>query len=328
LATAAAIGAFIISTPGILLDSEAFWRDFKYEAIHTSTGHGLHFAGVSNGFIYHFGNLGVSLSPLVLLIGLFGLMWSCARKDRVMLCLAASFVAYFLLIGRAEVLFLRYTFPLAIGLCAGLGWLAGYAHRQKGLWMIVAGGTIFAAGAAATVAARWTEFMVSPEPRDQVAAYLKAQSVGKEWTVGLVSDPWYYTPPLIPDSAINRGLTNLQNTEMLAAREPRVLRFTPPEPEPRRDWDPRLLDAKPEFIVFSNYEAGDVARLSLQSKADLYPEVKQFEAFMSRLVKEYKEIGPSASAHPVERYAREGSLVHDMSYVRPYLYLWKRKDLP
>lgn len=323
----ASLVGFLIATPGALVDSSRFLRDFKYEMMHTSTGHGLHFLGVSNGFLYHLSNLVSGLSPLIVILGAVGLVGACRARVYPVLALLPSFVLYFLLIGRAEVLFMRYTFPLYVAMALGFGWFAQQASRKSMVSILTGAIGILAVGGAATIAGRATEPMVEPEARDLAALYIKNESAGKNWTAGFVSDPWYYTPPLFKDTALIRGLFVEQMAEAAKVSEPRVIRYTPANPEERVDWDTRLLDQSPEFVVFSSFEAGDVARLVKTNVSPVHPDAQRFKEFLARLEVEYTEIGPGAVGDPLDRYFRDGMVVHDMHYVRPQIYLWKRKGL-
>ncbi len=57
IAVGATAAAFVLATPGVLLDNERFMHDFTYEMQHTSQGHGLVFEGTANGFLFHLLNL-------------------------------------------------------------------------------------------------------------------------------------------------------------------------------------------------------------------------------------------------------------------------------
>ncbi|MEZ5163142.1 MAG: hypothetical protein R2688_05210 [Fimbriimonadaceae bacterium] len=122
IAVAAALGAFVITTPGILLENALFMKDFIYEMKHTSTGHGLVFAGTPTGFIYHLRNLNLGFSTILWIVGV-GALPGCWRRHPWMIGLAIFFTLSYFLIGRAEVKFMRYTFPLLPPLAVGLGWL-------------------------------------------------------------------------------------------------------------------------------------------------------------------------------------------------------------
>ena len=73
--------AFVITTPGCILDNERFLHDFAFEMNHAKTGHGVVFMGTSPAFIYHIGNLSAGASILTLLLGLGGLGLAVAKKQ-------------------------------------------------------------------------------------------------------------------------------------------------------------------------------------------------------------------------------------------------------
>jgi len=163
----------------------------------------------------------------------------------------------------------------------------------------------------------YTRMMNRPDPRDDAVAYLKKE--GKEKTVGLVSDPWFYTPPLYPLAGAPRTMPFDERAQaMKAARDPRIVQFLPDDVATRLNWDIRLLDLTPDFIVFSSFEYDDVHRLSL---AKFRPEDKgtewaRAEVMLERLDKEYKLI---------KAFGMGGPLEHDLMYIQPRIWIWERK---
>lgn len=318
--------AFFLATPGVLLESSAFLRDFRYEMLHTATGHGLVFEGMGSGFLVVLVNLGYSLGVLAVLLSLVGLIWS-ARIGTRWIWLALAFaVPYYILLGRAEIHFVRYTFPLLLVLALGFGWLVGRAHELKGAHRLTVMIAIVALGVSLQLGTSFTSAMAGREPRDTLAEFLKGQS-NESTTVGIVSDPWYYTPALIPDVAIMRGQRSLQLGEMDASHAPRVVQYVAGSQADRYDWDVRLLDElRPDYVVFSNFEVGPVARLS--ETTGKYIQVDRFKEFESRLTQDYALVGGPAvdlSLPLKRRYSAANHLVEDLAYVRPVLWLWKRK---
>jgi hypothetical protein len=319
-----AVLAFIVTTPGVLLNSSKFLEDFKYEMQHTSQGHGVVFAGLPSGFVWHVYNLVVGVGAILALFGIVGLVWAMVRRDRAALALGAFFVLYFILIGRAEVLFLRYTFPLLLGLAYGFGWLVklglerrGWGHAIPALGMVGLGGLFGGGLGASAVASLW---MSGPDPRDAAKRHIEAQMEGSgPKAVGLVKDPWFYTPPFFPDSGAPRAMPfEARDAAMRQSSSPVLQRFVPPNPDERFDWDSRLLDMRPEYVVFSSFETEGLDRL--RGRSDLTPEQKlltdRFVAFYERLKAEYE----------LERtFGGTGWRVHDLEYIRPLMWIWKRK---
>lgn len=326
IATGTALLAFVIVTPGIFLESSAFFRDFSYEMAHTNAGHGLVFEGTPSGFIYHLFNLQTGLGTLLLLVSLGGLIWAAARKQTWAIALLAFFIPYYILIGRAEVKFLRYTFPLYVGLGAGFGYALG-TGRREGKWghAVVALGILGIGGldyGGLRKTGALSVDMARTDARDEAALWLKEQSKDKpSTTVGLVTDPWFYTPPLFPDTTANRGRQREMDAEMRQVQAPRVVRHTPADFNDRVDWDVRLLtEDKPDFVVVSNFELSEVNKLVGRNDVSesAQQQASRYEEFRKQLNASYK---------PAMQFGLDTEIVQDMMYVQPVVYVWKRKDL-
>lgn len=323
------LGAFFVATPGVLLETSAFLRDFKYEMLHTATGHGLIFERAGSGFAYNVLNLVQGLHPLPVLAGFGGLLMAAMTKQRFAMIILAFALPYYLLIGRAEIAFIRYTLPLIVLLPVFVGWLAGEMHNRGGRSRLFTAFTFVCVAAAALTTLDFTAAMSRTDPRDSIAEWFRREST-PETTVGLVSDPWYYTPALTKNTAGMRGKQRLwaQWEEMAATSSPRPIQFIPDNPDDRHDWDVRLLDeVKPDYVVFSSFEVGPVSRLSPYPED--YIEVRRFIEFHERLEAEYALVNvpePPVGTTLKERYQSANFLVHDLEYVRPLYWVWKRKS--
>lgn len=322
---AAMLLVFVVGTPGVLTDTTRFIRDFKYEALHTSTGHGIEFTATSSGFIYHFANLGVGVGLLLTLLGLAGLVIAAARKHSWAIALLVFFVPYYLLIGRAEVKFLRYTLPLYVGLATGFGWMIGKAHERKGYGQAVVGlgilglGGIDGGGLRGTAA--YDLWMAQQDPRDQAAHYLKDLAASDpQMSVGYVSDPWFYSVPLFKESSAPRRFPfDARMTAMDAAQTPKLLFYRSRKEDPFA-FDTRLItEAKPDYITLSTFETGPLERMSHASgllpleklQADRYTDFYRLLQVQYTLARSFG--GPAPT-------------VHDMEYVQPNVTVWKRKN--
>jgi hypothetical protein len=319
------IGVFVLSTPGILLDKEAFWRDFKFEQAHVASGHGLVFVDTAPGFLYHWTNLFLVVSVVTVLLGLGGLVWGAVRREGWAFVVGSFFLLYFLVIGGAAVKFARYCFPLVPALALGAGYSVaeGLKMGRKGAWLVGAGmlglaGIPGQGGMVGTVTV--TSQMVGADPRDVAARALK-EAADAATTVGLPEDPWFWSPPLFPDSTMVRMIPFRVRDELRrAATQPSVLQFVPENPNERSAWDSRLLSQlKPTYVAYSDLESFDLERLhgtKVELPEDQTQTSAQFETFMSELKAEYeqwKTIGPNSP------------LVEDLRYICPTVYLWKRK---
>lgn len=319
--------AFAATTPGMVLEPTAFWRDFRYEMEHTASGHGLVFAGALPGFMEHVLNLAVGVGGVLLALGAVGLGRAAFRRHAWAIGLLAFAVVYSVLIGRAEVRFLRYTFPLVPIVAVGVGWLVARVHEHPNPRWRIANVAAFLAlggfpngGLALTTQA--TQAMAAEDPRDAAGRWFKAEGKGK--SVGLVSDPWFYTPTLYPEAAAARFVPlEARREAMAAAADPSVVQSTE---EPKRDFDPRLLTLRPDFIVVSSFEVEGLADLVEAPLVPLAyrPQVDQYRGFMDYLDRQYERhrVFPPEAEYVVSPLTR----IHDLMYVRPVLWVWKRRD--
>ncbi|MEO7453972.1 MAG: phospholipid carrier-dependent glycosyltransferase [Fimbriimonadales bacterium] len=329
---AAGLGAtvlgFLIATPGALLQSDLFSQHFMFEVSHSAEGHGLVFVDTPPGFMFHSLNLTEAFGLIPLVFGLAGLAWATSQKNKWAMALSLFFIVYFVVIAQAEVKFLRYVLPLLPLVALGLGYLAGKCHELGGWRRVVTGLIILMVGfTAATTSGAFsmTRLMATPDPRDQAARWFNDKT-DAQTTIGLVSDPWFYTPPFYPDT----NLLAFQDRLTAMEQNPRLIRYIAPDGE-KRDWDVRLLDQKPDYIVFSSFEFIDHDRLS----------EPHFVEFMERMPLEYDFIaifwGPEpAFATKLEsmRFNRDMLRViirerypktHDMMYIRPTICVFKKK---
>ena len=325
---ASTIGGFLVATPGALLQSDAFMRGFMFEVAHSAEGHGLVFIDTPPGIVYHILNMSEAIGMAPLLFGIAGLTWAIVSKKSWAIASALFVVAYFAVIAGAEVKFLRYVFPLLPFIAIGVGYIAGRCHEERGWKRVVTGATILLIGfTAATTSGAFalTRLMTTQDPRDQAANWF-AKETPNEATIGLVSDPWFYTPPFAP----NFGMLSPDERIAALADNPRVLRYILEQGD-KLDWDVRLLQLKPEYIVFSSFEYLDHDRLSEPN----------FVAFMDAMRADYEFIGifwgdePAFATDPEstdfdrhllrvvmrERYPK----THDMMYIRPTICVFRLK---
>lgn len=326
---AATIGGFLIATPGALLQTDAFLRGVTYEMGHSAAGHGLVFVDTPPAFIYHFWNSAEAFGFAPLLFGIAGLVWAAASKKSWAIVAVLFCIIYYIAIGTAEVKFLRYVFPLLPFLAVGLGYLAGRCHEEKGWKRVVTGAIILMVGITSTTTAGafvLTRLMSMPDPRDEAAKWFWDETPPNS-TIGLVSDPWFYSPPLFP----NIGL--LSPTDRLAAmaENPRVVRYIAPDGE-KKDWDIRLLDTPPDYIVFSSFEFLDHDRLSEPNFVAFIEKMKTLYDFAGIFWGPEPAFAQSEAATEVnrdmlrvimrERYPK----THDMMYIRPTICIFKLKN--
>jgi len=320
--------AFVVATPGALLDREAFWRDFQFELDHTKTGHGIVFSGTPNALVYHLGNFVLGFGALASILGIAGLLSGVKQKDRIALLSLVFFVVYLVVISRAEIKFMRYVLPLFLPLAIGIGRLvqnmsAEVSEKTKKL--ALAGVALSVAGVDRGGFLGSVQFAVQmslPDTRTVVANYLKEDP---SKSVGIVSDPWFWTPTMYPETAAPRFAGPERIQAFREASSIPVVQYIPESGiADRYDWDTRLLsELKPDRVVFSSFETQAVDRIAALKKAGrTFTDVEslladRYSAFAEQLSKDY-EVEKVFNPKPT-------ILVEDMEYVGPTVWVWKKK---
>ncbi len=312
------LAVFVVTTPGFVLDSAKFWQDFNFEREHMATGNGLSFAGTPTGFLFHLSNLSIGLGPLLALIGVAGLAFATYKKQIWAVALLAFFVPYYLLISKAEVKFLRYTFPLYVGIAAGFGYAVAEGQKKKGVGQAVVGLSILGLGGipfgGLRSAVTMTSWMVEQDPREAALAALRADAPA---SLGMPKDPWFWSVPTFPNSGAPRRVPyQLLLQQMATLSNPPVVFASQPNGR-FPNYDIRLIESiKPDEIVTTSLDFPE----HLIGAKDLglaQPEVNDLTAFGEALKRDYS---------PTKSFGTVGAYVEDLEYVQPVVTIWKRKN--
>ncbi|MBS1702128.1 MAG: glycosyltransferase family 39 protein [Armatimonadetes bacterium] len=317
----ASVVAFVISTPGCILDREAFMRDFLFELNHSKEGHGVVFMATPPAFLYHIGNLSSGASILTVLLGFAGLVWAVVKKQPWAMIVGAFFLVYYVAVSGGQIKFMRYILPLIPVLALGVGYIverikeSGKEKAGIALGLLVIGG-IDRGGL--VQAGSLTVQMMLPDPRDIAGKYLIDKG---NVTVGLVDDPWFWSPTVNPDADVTRMIGPRRLIELWTSWvKPKVLRYLPEDPRERYEWDVRLLtEMKPDYVSFTSFEYVPFMRMAqVQNKTDLESlYASRYTEFMTELTKDYDKVLDNDPFH--------APMVEDMEYVRPHVLVWKRK---
>jgi hypothetical protein len=277
LALACTAAAFLLGTPGVLIATNEFWRDFSYEMRHTSTGHGLVFVGTGSGWWYHLSyNLRYGLTLPLLVLSVCGVGYLAWRRRPAEIALLAFAVVYYGLIGAFEVRFMRYLIPILPVLAVAAGTLLSALasppaeEPAKRRWPRI---TALVAGVLACVwslvytCAHLTLF-VGPDPRDKALAWLVSNAKGE--SVGLTTVPWFYSPPV---SIYNGGPQSEKAFRLYAGQSQFRLTVLGTDAAQLR-----ASQELPKYFVISDFEYGDALRL-LSSGSVPPSAVEQVEAF-------------------------------------------------
>jgi hypothetical protein len=308
--------AFALTTPGVVTDWNYFLANFRYQAEHANTGHGLVFVGRPHGTIFHIYQLVVGISGPAAIVGLAGLVYAAIRKHAWAWVLLAFFVPYYISIGIMQTMFLRYGFPLYIGVACGFGYaVSAIQRRTNNRWASVGVAALCLSGIENSQAgirgtALFTQWMIGTDPRDEAGIYVKelCQQV-PDLDIGTPGfSPWYWSAAIIKDAGYVYFLPNDVKREYFAqTRNPRVIGFS--------------FGQIPRYATYSSYEVEDGQRL--KDRTDL--ELTQLEGVRANA-------GMYASIQrifqPLKTFGEGGPAVHDLEYIRPAITVLKRRDQP
>ncbi len=318
------VGVFVVTTPGSVLETTAFLRDFTFELNHSKEGHGIVFAQTAPAFLYHLGNLWLGFSLMGLLVGFYAFARGAMLKSAPIIVCAVFFVLMYGAVSGGQIKFMRYILPTIPVLALGLGYVIDLmrAKSDLGKRLSVVLGLAVVGGldkSGFVASGTMTAQMLAVDPRDLAGKFLKDKN-----EVGLVSDPWFWSATVHPEMPMTRMFGPKRLMEMWAGwSSPKVVRYMPENPAERYDWDKRLItESKPEYVTFSSFEYGPVQRIA-DSKGGTDVEklfASRYTEFVDELGKNY-EIVPG----PWDDGLGHRLMVEDMEYIHPRVTIWKRK---
>ena len=308
--------SFLATTPGFITDSDYFWQNFTYQMAHASEGHDLVFVGRPTGFVYHIYLLIVGISLLGAVIGIAGLLYAAIRKHQWAWVVLAFFLPYYISIGQLDTMFLRYGFPLYVGVACGFGYAISAIERKSNMsWLGIAVAALSLigienpqAGIRGTIL--FTQWMTSTDPRDAAGQYMKdVAAKNPNLDFGIIgSSPWFFTASVMKDSTFwFFQPPEVQASALSQTRDPHVVSFT--------------SNPNPMYATYTSYEVEDGLRL----KDDQDVTLEQLENIHT--VNEQVRI--LNERYMVDQiFGDDGPGVHDLQYIRPKIWILKRRDLP
>lgn len=316
------IAAFVASTPATVLRSADVLYGLTYELHHAAQGHGLVFAGTGNGFIYTFtSSLWYGLGPGLAILFAVAAIYGIAKRDRTALVILAFALLHYALISVSQVRFARYTLPLYPAIALLIAWMVRdlWTRFPRGIRWAWAG--LIAAALAGTLvyAASLDSLFTKPSPQTEAAAWM-FRNVPKGSTVGVFEVPWFYSPPYSKTA----GFGSLPQRIQAMSESPYRLdvfadsNYLGPWSETKHA----------EWIVWSDYESGDVTRLSgnkALSRADLV-RVRRINRGLQWIRANYRQRKRFANnISDVVWLGETASLPHDMRYPAPTIWIYERK---
>lgn len=332
LCSVAALG-FLIGCPYSILSLREFWGEgqngLAFEILtHPRIGSGEVFQGTGNGWWYHLTfNLPFVMTWPLLLVALGGIVLITRSMRRpapqdsrskaeqaALLVLLAWTALYFLALGFSQVRFMRYTLPLMPTFClfAALGLqqidtlIQGkrQATKDYGLWTMC--GSLLLIALIGTTNILFPFIM--PDPRDQAAQFLAAQTPTST-TVGLLTPPWFWTPPLTPQNAARHDTVSEAELAQLSALSRGRYRFVITGFKASA-----LAEAKPRWFVMNEIEWRDQARL----------QDAHYESFRALLNRDYSLKASFKNSPPLALPGR-AFVPHDFLYTNPEIEVYRRR---
>jgi hypothetical protein len=280
----------------------------------TSAGHGLVFVGRPPGWAFHLQQLSAGIGIVPLAVGVMGLGYAAFERKAWAWVLLAFFLPTYVLLSSQAVMFLRYGFPLYIGVAAGFGWVISYLQRRVGnRWVAAGTAAIMLIGVESSQsgvrgATLFTQWMNEPAPQDQAGAYIKniaSNTPGMQ--IAIFGDsPWFYTASVLKDSSFLRFQSPSVREEYLSrTRNPHVLTFA-------------SVQGYPDYATYSSFEVEEALRLRDRKDIDIsyWGDIQLTTAKVDQLNAEYETLVV---------FGTDGPRVHDLEYIRPTVWLLKRR---
>ncbi len=283
----AALAAFALTSPYTFLDWSEAWRSISFEMGHMRTGDDpWMMAAWPNGWLFHLSGLALGTGFIMLAASAVGLASGLAVGRREVAVLLAFGLVAFAVIGNAAVRYARYEMPLLPVVAVLAGGLvsddlfAMVRGRLPAWGMAAAITALLAASAwgAAVLDQRLLRELVLPDARE-LALQAIEREVPSDGTLGLISEPWFYQPPV---DYCNGGEALCSNPTWREYRRPvRGLLVLGLDPD-------RLLLERPAAMVVTGWEIdgplrGDdpEARAFMDALAQTGYEVSSFGGAMS-----------------------------------------------
>jgi hypothetical protein len=253
----AALAAFALTSPYTFLDWPSAWQAISFEMDHMRTGDDpAMLALYPSGWGFQAANLAMAGGYVMLAAAAVGLAGSVAAERREAWPLVAFGVVTFVMIAGAQVRYGRYAAPLlpvVAVLAAGVASddLLALARGRVQPWLmavamaLLLGGSVLGAG---ILDHRLLQGLVTQdarsETRSEALALLEAR-VPRDGTIGLITEPWFYHPPV---DYCNGGVALRGNPLWAAYRRPiRTLAMKGLAVE-------EVREAEPDAVVLTGFE--------------------------------------------------------------------------
>jgi len=272
--------AFYAATPFLLVLTDqgfrinpSLIRDVRFEMEHMRIGGTFAFINTGPGWIYHLArSLPAAMDYAAFGLAIIGAVLMVQRGGPAAIVLFSFALPYFGLVGAGKERFLRYMMPLlpvlAISAAYALDRLREASVPRLGNRGALVAPALFGAACLAVTAwyaSQMVGMMVAPDVRDQAATWLQPYA-NRKISVGLASDPWYFTPPITPYNGGRRSVPDFHRWQQ----------ENPPYRVTVTGWDAAALRREhPHFFIVSDAEYADLLRLKRPDAIALMNAVRQ-----------------------------------------------------
>ena len=306
--------AFCAACPGALLETGAFLKDIRFEAVHIQNRDDPTFRDTGNGFLYHIThNLDAGLGLPLLALALVSVGYALYRRERGDALLAAFALSYYILISLAAVRYARYVIPLLPILALWTGrMLADSSRLPRPVLRRVAASV---AGVCFLATLFSTSLLIIPmvgaDPRDLALQTVQTDTYPR-YTIGFAVRPWFGTVPFSPYFTLPKPGAGLE-----ADARANYMRDGLPPYQYGGDWNvDYLAKSKPDIVALSEYDYDDALRLG-------DPAAK---AYLALLTRNYTRQLVLPSRYRSAPDFPSSGLPHDMTYTNPIVSIYRRKQ--
>lgn len=310
-----ALAAFALTSPYTFIDWPNAWRDISFEMQHMRTGDDpAMMALFPSGWAFQAGVVSMGVGYVMVAAAIVGLEVGIASRRRALWPLLVFGLVVFAIIGASNVRYARYAVPLlpvVAVLAAGVvsddifaavmgrwrAWLTAVAVT------VVMGGSVLAAG---LMDYRMLGELAGADARAEALELLE-ETVPFSGEIGLITEPWFYHPPV---DYCNGGKALRDNPLWAAYRRPvRDLAILGLDVE-------ALSEQAPRAVVLTGVEIG-VRRAAGE------PEAERFMDALAGLG--YRPIGEFRSRAWGEGAGRP--VAQDLTYPFPSIEVWTRQGM-
>ena len=307
---------FLITTPGVFLNTQQFIKDFTYELHHVKTGHGDEFLNTGVGLIYTFKeNMRFGCGIIFSIFAIISMILGVFSKNKFIQSLSIFTLIYYISISTGQVRFARYLIPvlpafsILIAFC-----IFNYISHKKhiilefvGIFLCL---LIFIPNLVNSTVI--DKCMTIREMRDATIVLVTLENKA----IGLPTVPWFYSPPWTKETSVMRQ----KRYEYAMACKEYNLKC---QPEEENEWNVEYLkQEKPEYVIISSIE-------SFHKERTKNP---KYLAYMEYLNKDYE-----IASHLMNVYISEHLpilynpnpnhyLPSDMTYIQPKYTIYHIKE--